>query len=186
MALIVEYHVVADMYPVGASEIIAGMLVYLSGGLVVPLATSANPDQIAIGIAGDSKLTSAGHTTAYSEEVHLGSDGSATRYTANRVSDFYDETAAAQKITVYSGGGKFWISYDLFDSNASLVVAGDLLKGSGSAAGEWARAGTDDDICGLAVGPAQAYPSGVPGTDVDGHIQLGGTGHTGVPILLKI
>ena len=186
MALIVEYHVVADMYPVGATAITAGMLVMLTNNLVVPLATGASIDQVAIGIAGDSKLSEAGHTTAYSEEVHLGSDGSATRYTANRVSDFYDETAAAQKITVYSGGGKFWISYDLFTSDGADVVAGDLLKGSAGTAGEWARAGTDDDICGLAVGAAQAYPSGVPGTDVDGSMQLGGTVHTGIPILLRI
>jgi hypothetical protein len=182
MALIVEYHVIADMYPVGATAIQAGMIVTLTAGLVVPLATGADPDQIAIGIAGDSKLTSAAQTTAYSDTVVIGADGATTRWTSNRVSDFYDETAASQKITVYNGGGKFWISSTLFDSDASTIVAGDLLKGSGSTAGEWVRAGVDDDIIGLAVGAITAYPSGVPGTDTDGHITLGNY----VPVLLRI
>lgn len=174
MALIPEYHVVADMYPVGASAIKAGMLVALSSGLVVPLTTGADPDQTALGIAGDSKLTSEGQTTPYSDQVVLGADGGGTRWTENRVSDFYDETLASQKITVYNGGGKFWVSYDLFDNDAANVTAGTLLKGSGTTAGEFAESGgTDDDIVALAVSGKTAYPSGVPGTDTDGHISLG-------------
>jgi hypothetical protein len=174
MALIPEYHVVADMYPVGATAITAGMLVTLSSGLVVPAATNTDPDQKALGIAGDSKLTSAAQTTPYSDTVVLGADGAGTRWTENRVSDFYDETLASQKITVYNGGGKFWISYDLFDNDAANVAAGNLLKISGSTAGKWAEsAGTDDDIVGLAVSAKTMYPMGVPGTDTDGHMSLG-------------
>jgi len=173
MALIVEYHVVADMYPVGASAIKAGMLVSLTAGLVVPLPTNANPDQIALGIAGDSKLTTAGQTTAYSDTVVIGADGAGTRWTENRVSDFYDETLASQKITVYNGGGKFWISSDLFDSAAVGISAGDLLKRSAGTAGYWVNSATDDDVTALCVHAVTAYPSGVPGTDTDGHITLG-------------
>jgi hypothetical protein len=173
MALIVELHVLADQYPVGASAIKAGMLVGLTNGLAVPLPTNANPDQVALGIAGDSKLTSAGQTTAYSDQVVIGADGAGSRWTENRVSDFYDETLASQKITVYNGGGKFWISADLFDNDGAGMTAGTLLKGSGSTAGEWVGSGTDDDVVGLAVSGLTAYPSGVPGTDIDGHMTLG-------------
>ena len=182
MALIVEYHVVADQYPVGASAIQAGMLVQLTGGLVVPLATSANPDQIALGIAGDSRLAAEGQTTAYSDTVVIGADGAGTRWTSNRVSDFYNEALASHKITVYNGGGKFWISATLFDSDGVGMTAGTLLKGSGSTAGEWVGSGTDDDVLGLAVGGVTAYGSGVPGTDVDGHISLGNY----IPVVLRV
>ncbi len=183
MALIVEYHVIADMYAVGTSDITAGMLVALnSSALVVPAPTSTDPDQKAIGIAGDSKLSSAAKTTAYSDQVVIGADGAGTRWTENRVSDFYDETVASQKITVYNGGGKFWISTDLFDSPSS-VTPGTPLGVSGTTAGEWEENSvTDDDICGIAVGDTTAYPSGVPGTDTDGHITLGDY----IPVLLRL
>jgi hypothetical protein len=182
MSLIVEYHVIADMYPVGATAIQAGMLVSIgTGGLVVPLPTGTGKSQIALGIAGDSKLTSAGITTAYSDQVHLGSDGSATRWTSNRVSDFYDETAASQKITVYNGGGKFWISAALFDTAGVGIGASDLLKVGGTS-GYWTSGGLDDSIVGVAVGAITEYPSGVPGTDTDGHITLG---HY-IPVILRI
>ena len=185
MALIVEYHVVADMYPIGGTAIQAGMLVALdSSGLAVPAPTSTNPDVKAVGIAGDSKLSSAAQTTAYSDTVVIGADGAATKWTSNRVSDFYDETVASQKITVYNGGGKFWISTDLFDAPSSVVVGNTLGISSGTA-GYWEEAATvtNDDICGIAVGIAQAYPSGVPGTDTtDGSISLGNY----IPVICRL
>jgi hypothetical protein len=103
----------------------------------------------------------------------IGADGAGTRWTENRVSDFYDETLASQKITVYNGGGKFWISSDLFDSAAVGISAGDLLKRSAGTAGYWVNSATDDDVTALCVHAVTAYPSGVPGTDTDGHITLG-------------
>jgi hypothetical protein len=182
MALIVEYHVVADMYPVGTTAITAGMIVSITAGLVVPANSSLDPDSEAIGIAGDSKLSAEGQTTAYSDQVRIGANNGTSRYTENRVSDFYDETLASQKITVYNGGGKFWISNGLFDNDGASCVAG-LLVGIGTVAGEWKdTASTDDDIIGLCVGASQAYPSGVPGTDVTGSITLGNF----VPIVLRI
>lgn len=182
MALIVEYHVVADQYPVGASAITAGMVVAIANDLVVPAPTGTDPDQDAIGIAGDSALSSEGQTTAYSDEVYIGADGGTTKYTSNRVSDFYDETAASGKITVYNGGGKFWVSTDLFDAPAN-VSAGVALGVSGTTAGEWEENSiTDDDIVAMAVGSSQAYPSGVPGTDVDGSLTLGNF----IPMILRI
>jgi hypothetical protein len=159
MALIVEYHVIADMYPVGATAIRAGQLVKLTAGLAVPCASG---DTSALGIAGDSKLTSAAQTTAYSDTVVIGADGATTRWTSNR-------------------GGKFWISADLFDSDGVGIAAGNLLK-CGAAAGEYVNGATSTDVLAMAVGAITAYPSGVPGTDTDGHITLGNF----IPVILRI
>ena len=185
MALIVEYHVVADMYPVSTTAITAGMIVSLNAaGQAIPAPTAlVSNAQRAIGIAGDSSLAAEGQTTAYSDQVRLGADGVGTRWTENRVSDFYNETTASQKITVYNGGGKFWISSDLFDGDGT-PAPGMTLTISGTTAGEWEDAAnaTDDDIVAVAVGPVQAYPSGVPGTDIDGHNTLGDY----VPVVLRL
>lgn len=188
MALIVEYHVVADMYPVGDQAISAGMLVDINaaGNIVPSPVNTAN----AVGIAGDSALAGQGQTTAYSDQLLIGAGGGwqggaggTQRWTSNRVSDFYDETAASDKITVYNGGGKFWVSNDLFDNAGAIVIANDLQVGA-LAAGEWNNGGTNalGDTVARAVGASQAYPSGVPGTDVQGSITLGDY----VPLVLLI
>ena len=184
MALIEEYHVVADMYPVSSSAVTAGMIVALNGsGQIVPAPTGTAIGSSAIGVAADSSLTSAGQTTAYSAQVTIGADGAAQRWTENRISDFYDETVASQKITVYNGGGKFWISEDLFDAAAN-ITPGTALGISGTTAGEWEENSVaDDDICGIAVGSNGAYDSGVPGTETsDGSMSLGNY----VPLILRL
>lgn len=177
MALIVEYHVIADQYSVGSTAISAGMLVSLdASGSVIPTVTGTDASLV-LGIAGDSALTSEGRSTAYSDQVYLGA-GANTRWTENRVSDFYDETTASDKITVYHGGGKFWISSELFD--ASPAING-RVGNSGATDGEWVTGATAGQEVGLAVGASQAYQSGVPGTDVQGSITLGDF----VPIVLR-
>ena len=186
MALIVEYHVVADMYTIGSEAITAGMIVGQNAAAqIVPRVTTALgtlPGQAALGIAGDSALAAQGQTTAYSAQLRLGASGANTRWTENRVADFYDETAASNKITVYNGGGKFWVSEELFD-NAGAIAPADLLAPSVTTAGEWNEGAADDDIVGIAVGASQAYPSGVPGTDTaDNSITLGNY----VPLVLRI
>ena len=79
MALIVEYHVIADMYTVGAVAISAGMIVELNAaGAVIPQDAASQVTNI--GIAGDSALAAEGSTTAYSAQVTLGAapaDGTA-------------------------------------------------------------------------------------------------------------
>ncbi len=184
MALIVEYHVVADMYPVNtANAISAGMLVELTNNLVIPVDAIAAVD--CIGVAGDSSLNAEGQTTAYSAQLVIGADGAGTRWTENRVSDFYDETMASQKITVYNGGGKFWISEDLLDTGNLIPVAGDVY-GTGTTGGDgsWlAAAGIAGVTVALAVGPVSAYDSGVPGTaTADGSMSLGDY----FPVVLRI
>ena len=122
MALIVEQHVVADMYPVSAAArttgISAGMAVALNAAGEVIQGTTALKANI-IGIAGDSLLTAAGQTTAYSAQVTVGSDDADTarrRWTANRVSDAYDETLASGKMTVYNGARMY---------NNNMFIVGD-------------------------------------------------------------
>ena len=194
MALIVEYHVVADMYPIGTTQVLAGHIVRLNAnGQVIP--QDAADATNSIGIAGDTDRTTAGRTTAYSDEVVIGADGinsdstdgaadgdARRRWTENRVSDFYDETAASGKMTVYHGGGKFWISDDLIASGTP--APGSSCETSATTAGEWQIGGgiTAGTQIGLCVGASQAYPSGVPGTDVQGSISLGDY----VPIILQI
>jgi len=170
MALIVEQHVVADQYPVDTSvNIPAGAIVELSSGeVILGTANSAVP----LGIAGDSSLNAEGKTTAYSDTVVIGANGAGTRYTSNRVSDMYDETAASQKITVYTSGGKFWISSDtVSDLESGTVSAGNKLGSAGS--GLWKTYASGASL-GLCVSAATAYDSGVPGTDLaKGSISLG-------------
>lgn len=178
MALIVEHHVVADQYTVGTTAISAGMLVSLDAtGSIIPTDTGAD-QTIVLGIAGDSALSTEGRTTAYSDQVYLGASAN-TRWTENRVSDFYDETTAADKMTVYHSGGKFWISDDLFDSSPAINA---LCGRSGTTAGEWLITATAGQEAGIAVGASQSYQSGVPGTDVNGSTTLGNF----VPVLLRI
>jgi len=184
MALIVEYHVVADMYPVGATAISAGMLVSLAAGLVVPTPTGGTATKTCLGIAGDSALDAEGQTTAYSASVVIGANGAGSRWTSNRVSDFYDETTASQKITVYNGGGKFWVSEDLIDVPGD-IAGGELLRPSAATAGFWDDGATvaNNDEVALEVGANQAYDSGVPGTDLSqGSMTLGNY----VPLILRI
>ena len=182
MALIVEYHVVADMYPVGGTAISAGMLVSFNANTqIVP---SPINTALAIGIAGDSALNAQGQTTANSAQVVIGADGAGTRWTENRVSDFYDETVASQKITVYNGGGKFWVSSDLLDAG-TVLAAGEFMQVGAVAAGEWLDGGTNaiGDTVALCVGPVSAYDSGVPGTETtDGSMSLGNY----FPVVLRI
>jgi hypothetical protein len=171
MALIVEYHVVADMYPVGATAITAGMLVELNAaGAVIPCDGAG--DTNVIGIAGDSALAAEGQTTAYSDQVTLGADGANTRWTENRVSDFYDEATASNKMTVYNGGGKFWVSSDLVQAGVTVAI-GELLNSSATA-GSWLNTGAAGTTVGICTNAVGAYPSGVPGTaTADGSMSLG-------------
>ena len=174
MALIVEYHVNADMYPVGTGAITAGMLLSLdANGLAVPAPTGQAVGTM-VGVAGDSALNQEGQTTAYSANVTIGANGAGSRFTENRVSDFYDETTASQKVTVYNGGGKFWISSDLFDStNATPPAVSVLFQRCNTTPGEWEGGATAGEEVAVGVGAIQAYSSGVPGTDVSGSISLG-------------
>jgi hypothetical protein len=171
MALIEIYHVVADMYDVDpdfTTDLVEGMCVRLAADGTVAPANTSNP---VFGIAGDTQSdTQAG--TPYAADLTIGADGAAQRSTQNRVSDFYNETLASGKMTVYTGGGKFATDqYDTTDSytpGAALFTDDDgQLTVDGT--------GTDDfNIIGRVAAAPAAYPSGVPGTDTtDGSLSLG-------------
>ena len=187
MALIVEQHVVANSYPVGTTAIQAGMLVSMvNDGTVIPAGADST---IVLGIAGDSFLAAEGQTTAYSAEVVIGAsdaDTARTRWTSNRISDMFNETLASGKITVYNGGGKFWISDDLITGELA-IDAGELLESE--TGGNWATGNTAGEVVAIAVGHAAKYPSGVPGTDTpDGSLALGTStsGNNWLPVNLRI
>jgi hypothetical protein len=162
MALVELYHVVAASRAVKSGTTIKeGMIVSLdSSGEVVPVdGTNSWP----YGIAGDTKSTSASSMPGIASGWQ------------NRASDYFDESKASAKMTVYHSGGEFatdqFLGTDVDDTTAPGTLlyptTGAVLGLVGSDAG-----------AGVAVArllkPAGAYPSGVPGTDINGDIALGG------------
>ena len=169
MALIEEYHVVADMYPVDEDtnpNIIEGMFIRLNANGDAILANGV-AETLAIGVAGDSSETNGGHTP-YQADLVINAQGS-TRSTSNRVSDFFNETLSSNKVTVYNQGGKFYS--DQYESRT--YVPGTQLFSSANALATNAAPANNQQVAICVVAPC-AYPSGVPGTDTDdGSISLG-------------
>jgi hypothetical protein len=171
MALIPLHHVVADELPVAVGEILMGQFCGLDvDGNVVALEVGANSTGalIALGLAGDTKSDStAALPTTNGALIHASADKTAF---VNRVSDMFDETKASGLMTVYYAGGKFATdAYSDQDTITTDWAPGDLLSWDASAGIN--NAGTGTPIAQvLAHGE---FPSGVPGTDVDGDISLG-------------
>lgn len=158
MALIERYHVVAAERAVATGETIKeGQIVSLnsSGEVVLQSATNVVP----YGIAGDTKSTSASSMP-----------GIATGW-QNRASDYFDETKASGKMTVYHSGGEF--ATDQFSANvASATIGSALYANSGMLC--TAAESTASGIVGRLVKAAGTYPSGVPGIDLNGDQALSG------------
>lgn len=154
MALVEIYHVIASVKPVATSQQIKeGMIVSLnsSGQIVKQGYGSAN--YVPFGIAGDTKMT----TQSYMPGVASGWQ--------NRVSDYFDETKASAKMTVYHSGGEF--ATDMFVANVASATPYTKLY----AVDGLLQATTDTQSSGLVAyltKAAGAYPSGVPGVDVNG------------------
>ena len=180
MALIEIYHVVADYYAVDATAsagIVEGMVVALEASGDTAVAVKANgASKPKIGLSADSFRATEGATTPYSADLIIGANGPVgsptpnTRWTSNKVTDFFNETAASGKITVYHSGGKFatdqFVDLGTFDSYG----VGDVVY----AANGLLTKTVSGPIVGRVVEPVKAYPSGVPGTDtVDGSMSLG-------------
>lgn len=162
MALIEKFHVVAAERTVATGQTIKeGMIVGLNtSGEVVKQGPAVNQDlrYIPYGIAGDTKSTSASSMP-----------GIATGW-QNRVSDYFDETKASSKMTVYHSGGEF--ATDQFHANVASAVVGAYL---------YAQDGILDTANGQASGAVAiltqadgSYPSGVPGVDINGDQALSG------------
>jgi len=186
MALLEEYHVVADMYPVDPDtnpSIVEGMFVRL-GSTGFALRANGAAGTLAVGVAGDSTVKVAAGGTARNQGLDeflvINAQGKKVKTTVRASDPDGDETAASGKITVYNSGGKFhtdqYETNSLLSGNAALTYApGDALYVASSGkltknAGDAANA----QVVGLCVVAPRAYPSGVPGTDTaDGSISLG-------------
>jgi len=157
MALIEIYHVVAASRAVASGQSIKeGQIVSLntSGEVVIQGASNVEP----YGLAGDTKSTSASSMPG----IVAGWQ--------NRVSDYFDETKASAKMTVYHSGGEF--ATDMFHSNvASAAVMAKLYAYNGQLDTQVAQSSTVVAYLVQVDGP---YPSGVPGIDINGDQALGG------------
>ena len=160
MALIERYHVVAAERAVASGESIKeGQIVSLNAAGEVILQGSSGLELVPYGIAGDTKSTGESSMPG----IDSGWQG--------RVSDYFNETKASGKMTVYHSGGEF--ATDQFTAAvASEDVGAPLyaLNGVLCTAGE----STDSGIVARLVRAAGTYPSGVPGTDYNGDMALTG------------
>jgi hypothetical protein len=154
MALVEIFHVVAAQYAVGSISITEGQLVKLnSSAEIVPYDGSG----VILGVAGDTKSSSAsGMPGIY--------DG-----WQNRASDYFDETSASSMMTVYHSGGVF--ATDQFETDVESADVGVALYGSSNGKVQASSSGT---AIGVLTRSAGVYPSGVPGTDINGDLALRG------------
>lgn len=157
MALIEKFVVVAAECVVATGEVIKeGQIVSLNSTGEVVLQGATNPE--AYGIAGDTKSSSASAMPGISSGWQ------------NRVSDYFDETQASGKMTVYHSGGEY--ATDQYATNVASSAPGAALyafdgvldTNDGQSATVVARLTKVDG----------AYPSGVPGIDINGDQALAG------------
>lgn len=170
MALIERYHVVAAERAVASGETIKeGQIVSLNATGEVVLQGAVNT--IPYGIAGDTKSNS--------ESAMPG----VLAGWQNRASDYFDETKASGKMTVYHSGGEF--ATDQFAAAVAGAAIGDPLY---AVDGVLAIADTQaSGIVGRLIKSADIYPSGVPGIDLNGDQALAGdNSNTYVEIKLVI
>lgn len=170
MALIEKYHVVAAERPVATGQTIKeGQIVSLNtAGEVVIQSSGAHA--IPYGIAGDTKSTSASSMPG----IVAGWQ--------NRASDYFDETKASGKMTVYHSGGEF--ATDMFHSSVATAAPGVAL---------YAVAGvlntTDTDSSGIVARvtqPAGMAMSGTPGVDLNGDSALAGAAANNYYVEIKL
>jgi len=165
MALVEKFHVVAAEQDVASGETIKeGQLVSLNtSGEVVLASTNA----AVYGIAADTKSTSASSMPGIASGWQ------------NRVSDYFDETKASGKITVYHSGGEF--ATDQFATNVASANPGALLYGNALGVLDTTDESGNAAADAAGVFPVArltradgSYPSGVPGVDINGDQALAG------------
>jgi len=154
MALVEKFFVVASEHPVGSTAIKEGQLVVLNSSQeIIPYAGSGT----VLGVAGDTKSSSASAMPG----IYSGWQ--------NRVNDSFDETAASGLMTVYHGGGEF--ATDQFETDVLSASVGASLYASSNGMFQAASSGSAVAVLTKAAG---SYPSGVPGTDINGDMALRG------------
>lgn len=164
MALIEEYHVVADSLTIDASvtNMIAGMFgMFNSTGNIV-IATGAASTR-AIGVSADTKSTSVSGLPA--------TNSSSQGAFVNRVSDSYDETKASGRVTLYHAGGRFASNQYVAAPVATYTPGCALYVSSGGLLTPDASANAQ--VVATCVAVPAAFPSGVPGIDITGSLTLG-------------
>jgi len=158
MALVEIYHVVAASRAVADGETIKeGQVVSLNSAGSVVLQSSTN--SVPYGLAGDTKSTSASSMPGIASGWQ------------NRVSDYFDETKASGKMTVYHSGGEF--ATDQFHSNVSSAAVMDALYGQNGVL-DTVDGHTTNTVVAYVLKAAGTYPSGVPGVDINGDQALSG------------
>lgn len=164
MALIEQFHVVADHFPVDSSvtNLIEGMMVMLNSSGNAVKATGASGTRC-LGVSGDTKSTSLSGLPSTNDS----SQGAFV----NRVSDSFDETRASGRITVYHSGGKF--ASNQYEASPTLAYAVGLPLYVSANAKVTTDASANSQIIGTVTAVPAAYASGVPGIDINGSITLG-------------
>lgn len=167
--LIPIYRVISSQFPVDSStgDIEMGMVVGLtsnSSGVTVirkSADSGANTVTNVIGLAGDRKKASEAYEWA------------------NRVSDSGDETAGSGKITVYHGGGEFWVDVDdqavttplgtaitgAVSRDATITVGSKLYHATvaGNSVAGQLDSTVDGDAVAVILSDAVTIESGIPG-----------------------
>jgi hypothetical protein len=162
MALIVSYHTIATQLPTIATDIVEGMGVKFSAVTgAESKVVKADATTFTFGIAGDSAI-STGPNKPYGASVVVNGAGG-TRGTSNRVSDFFNETVGAGKMTVYNGIGEFYT--DQYNTAGSYTPGAKLFTAS---TGKLTNSDGGGNCIGYVIDGPRAYPSGVPGVDDGG------------------
>jgi len=174
MALVEIFHVVAAERTVAtAAAIKEGMVVSLNSSGQVIQQSVTNP--VPYGLAGDTKSSTASAMPGIASGWQ------------NRVSDYFDETKASAKMTVYHSGGEF--ATDMFAANvASAAVATTLYAIDGYL--DTVTTQTSVPVALLlkvpSTYPAGAAMSGVPGVDINGDQALGSAERPTAPVYAEI
>ncbi len=151
------------------TAILAGTLLRLTAVGDDSFVAKANATSTVVGVAADSfKLDAAASASGYAADITINSAGDTTR-SQNRISDLYKETLASGFMTTYTGVGQF--RTDQYDTGVGSWTLGQPLFST--AVGLVTNVDGGGDSIGKLVGKPQAFPSGVPGTDIDGSISLG-------------
>ena len=161
MALVEKFFVVASEHPVDSDAthtIKEGQVVMLNSSREIVLFDDG-ASSIVFGIAGDTKSASASALPG----VYTGWQ--------NRVNDSFDETKASGLMTVYQNGGEF--ATDQFENDVLTALVGVYLYGSSSGLLTTTPSANTTPVAVLTKA-AGSYPSGVPGTDINGDMALRG------------
>lgn len=167
MALIEEFHVVADHYPVDSTvtNLIEGMFVMLSSSTGNAIKATGASGTRCIGVSGDTKSTSTSGLPATNNAQPTNTPF------VNRVSDSFDETKASGRVTVYHSGGKF-ASNQYEPSPVATYTVGQALYVSANSL-LTSDASANSQVVGTLTALPGPFASGVPGIDISGSLTLG-------------